>query len=561
MKSLSLFVGTASLISAASAAGSLPRGVGPEYAQHYSSSDSFSCIKHPDIKLNPKQINDNSCDCPDGSDEPGTAACANIDILSPPQPLPGSATGTTQTNHALPGFWCANSGHIGAYVPFMYVNDGVCDYDLCCDGSDEWAGAGGVKCPNKCSELGKEYRKKIADKQAALDRALKKKQAMLNDAQKLRVEVDERIVLLEKAVKSQEAQRDLLEKEHKEAERKERGKIVRGPTKAGKLGILVNLAKERVSTLKNALTDALDQRDEAVHKVQQLEDILRKFKDEYNPNFNDEGVKAAVKSWEDYAAALGQNTGSTYMSEEDLTAALTDDDENSGINWAEFTEAEEGDADIIFKFEEYLPASVRTIVREKILSVRMWLIDNGVLAESESQGESTSVKKAREAFEAADRELTNINRELEDAKMDLTADYGPEGIFRSLKNKCISINSGEYEYEVCWMGRTQQKSKKGHGQSHMGTFEKFVWLESDEEEKADGKGLGTGKRLVLQYENGQGCWNGPNRRTDVWLACHETEEIWKVMEAEKCVYKIELGTPAVCEGNLSDSSKGAKDEL
>nr|5JQP_B Chain B, Glucosidase 2 subunit beta-like protein [Thermochaetoides thermophila DSM 1495] len=138
---------------------SLPRGVGPEFAKYYTSQGTFTCIGTPSITLSSSQINDNSCDCPDGSDEPGTAACAHLDRLSPEQPLPGSLTGTTNTTSTLPGFWCANEGHIGSYIPFMYVNDGVCDYELCCDGSDEYAHAGGVQCENRCAAIGKEYRR------------------------------------------------------------------------------------------------------------------------------------------------------------------------------------------------------------------------------------------------------------------------------------------------------------------------------------------------------------------------------------------------------------------
>ncbi|KAL4342086.1 hypothetical protein GQ457_08G013590 [Hibiscus cannabinus] len=72
------------------------------------------------------QLNDDFCDCPDGTDEPGTSAC------------PGGK------------FYCKNVGHFPSLLYSSRVNDGICD---CCDGSDEYDGK--VKCPNTCNKAGK----------------------------------------------------------------------------------------------------------------------------------------------------------------------------------------------------------------------------------------------------------------------------------------------------------------------------------------------------------------------------------------------------------------------
>lgn len=67
------------------------------------------------------RVNDNFCDCPlDGSDEPGTAACA------------------------AGRFWCKNVGGRAMFMSSSRIDDGVCD---CCDGSDEPPDA---QCPNTC---------------------------------------------------------------------------------------------------------------------------------------------------------------------------------------------------------------------------------------------------------------------------------------------------------------------------------------------------------------------------------------------------------------------------
>ncbi|KAL3848810.1 hypothetical protein ACJIZ3_010692 [Penstemon smallii] len=66
-------------------------------------------------------LNDDFCDCADGTDEPGTSAC------------PAGK------------FYCRNIGSTPRFLFSSRVNDHICD---CCDGSDEYDGT--VKCPNSC---------------------------------------------------------------------------------------------------------------------------------------------------------------------------------------------------------------------------------------------------------------------------------------------------------------------------------------------------------------------------------------------------------------------------
>jgi protein kinase C substrate 80K-H len=142
----------------------------------------------------------------------------------------------------------------------------------------------------------------------------------------------------------------------------------------------------------------------------------------------------------------------------------------------------------------------------------------------------------------------------------LEKDFGPDEVFRALKGTCVSTDSGEYTYELCFMEKTTQKPKKGGGHTNMGKFDRIEKMTVDEDLPANGRGLGSGERYVMVHENGQHCWNGPNRRTTVILACGEDNEVWRIMEEEKCVYRMEVGTPAVCEAQPAKKD-GVKDEL
>ena len=207
---------------------------------------------------------------------------------------------------------------------------------------------------------------------------------------------------------------------------------------------------------------------------------------------------------------------------------------------------------------------MRDWVDKKLRDLRLFLIENGVLAPSrgDSDSESKEVADARNALKAAQDGLSGIEDELTRHREDLSQDYGLDDVFRALKGQCVSKDSGEYTYELCWLEQTKQKPKKRGGDTGMGNFVRFDTVLVDDEIPPDGKGLGSGERVALRYENGQHCWNGPNRSTLVVLACAEADEIWKITEEEKCVYRMEVGTPAVCGAAAASSGKGGpRDEL
>ena len=111
---------------------------------------------------------------------------------------------------------------------------------------------------------------------------------MAKEAGELRRKVEAKIVSLKDEIKKLEVKQEELQRKLEETEKAERARVAKPEGPKGKLGVLLSLAKSRVSELRNALDKVLDQRDDLRDRVEQLEDILTKLKEEYNPNYNDE---------------------------------------------------------------------------------------------------------------------------------------------------------------------------------------------------------------------------------------------------------------------------------
>ena len=313
-------------------------------AKYYNNREIFNCISNPSIQVALSRINDDFCDCPDGSDEPGTAACSGISPLSPHPlgsiPRPDGIVNINSTP-ALPGFYCYNEGHQPAYVPFENVNDGVCDYDQCCDGSEEWEGISDVKCPNRCAEFGKERQEREDKRQLARNAAFSRRRQLAVEAQRLRREVQDRVVSLNTEIEGGKKMVVDMEEELAEIKKEEQAKMVKSPKEAGSTSVLVSLVKDRIEELKRALIDVRDDRNSLKNRLAQVEGMLNRLKKEHDPSLLDKGVKDVVQSWEKYST---RDKGVEREGvEKDIDEILSSDEEN-GINWEEWEDIEIGDA-------------------------------------------------------------------------------------------------------------------------------------------------------------------------------------------------------------------------
>lgn len=165
-----------------------PRGVSISQSSLYEPADTFICLDGR-LTIRYDQINDDFCDCADGSDEPGTSACSN---------------GV---------FECQNAGYRPQKIPTSRVNDGICD---CCDASDEYAS--NAQCVNICSELGREEKQRQKQQAELAKQGNHLRVDMSVRGKAIRDEKRQRLLELEKSIEQAVALKNEREKLKKTAE-------------------------------------------------------------------------------------------------------------------------------------------------------------------------------------------------------------------------------------------------------------------------------------------------------------------------------------------------------
>merc|ERR1712168_609935 len=175
----------------------LVRGVELKLQPFYNPNKDFTCLDGS-ATIPFSSVNDDYCDCPDGTDEPGTAACPEG------------------------RYYCYNIGFKSQYIPSSRVNDGICD---CCDGSDEYDSD--VVCFNECEKLGEADKEQRKEEMAETIEGAKVRSDYIQSGKEKKEEKRQRIEtinsLLEQRRKELEAAtavKDEAEKPEKEAKDK-----------------------------------------------------------------------------------------------------------------------------------------------------------------------------------------------------------------------------------------------------------------------------------------------------------------------------------------------------
>lgn len=427
-----------------------PRGVALSDAGLYAPGDTFTCL---DGRLTIKytQVNDDFCDCFDGSDEPGTSSCPNGQFL------------------------CENTGHKSITIPSSRVNDGICD---CCDGSDEYASSK-AECINNCDELGQEerYRQKIfADllKRGSLVRA-----EMSTKGKALKEEHGERLNGIQQSIQQAEAlklERENIKKaaEELESQALESYKQIIEAEKQRKaeLEAQENRAEaEEKFKLFDSNGDGVVEISEITTRVQfdsnrdgQVdEDEAKYFLDQHDQVDLETFVTLCWPRMKPYLmldAGLFKpplKTGETDEKnegdaqelnekdedhEEGEMAELQNDPNEQDVETFDEDEEETGEGEV----EKLEPPPTPTNEPEYDEETKR-LIDEAT--------------KARNEFEEAQRQLSNLESEKRQIEELLNKDYGLTEEFAVLNGECFDFEDREYIYKLCPFDRAVQKPKDG----------------------------------------------------------------------------------------------------
>ncbi|KAL6259018.1 hypothetical protein P5V15_008940 [Pogonomyrmex californicus] len=469
------------------------------------------------------RVNDDYCDCGDGSDEPGTAACGNG------------------------FFYCENTGHQPVYIPSSWVNDGVCD---CCDTSDEYASR--VECVNNCNELGREAR---LEQQKA--------EQLAREGNKLRLE----LVTRGKTIKTEHQSRlAKLRTDYTEAELIKREKEMLKKQAEELESVALEKYKptetEQPSTTEEGVEEGGEEAiGEEDSKVSEAEDYFKMldsdssgtvtiielqtratFDKDRNGVVSEEealyflGNKKEV-TLQEFVDIAWANIKPFFMLEQGIFKGAADKDEIDEQQPTEDLDHENVDDREIHEGDE---EDVPEEEHEKEPS------EPEVQYDEETQALIDEANSARERFQEAEKAINELQSEIRGLEEKLDRDYGPEEVFASLDGECFEYTDLEYVYKLCLYSQATQRSKSGGSSVNLGHWNDWV-------------GPTGAKYTKMKYDRGLTCWNGPARSTIVTLSCGTENKLVSVSEPSRCEYAMEFSTPALCNPSAAETDR--HDEL
>ncbi|XP_050023648.1 glucosidase 2 subunit beta-like isoform X1 [Dermacentor andersoni] len=508
---------------------SRPRGVALKHASLYDRARNFTCFDGKrDVEF--FMVNDDYCDCEDGSDEPGTSACIN-----------GK-------------FHCNNLGHKGKDIPSSWVNDGICD---CCDGSDEYSTSAG--CVNNCLELGRQAREEEAKMRELLSRGLQLQQEMANEGKQHRLNCKNKLEELRGSVEEARKSRDALEavktqameaetqalqkykdadaerkreQEELEMQRHQEEEKAHAREAFGELDLDGNGMLTVEELQKNNI---FDQNRDGTVSVEEAKFFLH-MKDEMGlEEFSSTGWMIMKPIYSTSKMPPAPETAPPPLPppvEEQLATATTpmppykeeEEDDDEELPDDNGDEGEDEDDEV--EPPKFPPKEDEDVSTDTSTA-------DTTEYDEETKALMEAAKKARDEFTEADTKVRNLESEIRKLEQSLDTDYGPDDAYAALREQCFEFTDREYTYKLCPFDQASQAPKAGGGETSLGRW--GSWNGPDDS-----------KYSQMKYDGGATCWNGPARSVVVDLHCGLENQLTSASEPNRCEYHFDFSSPAAC---------------
>jgi hypothetical protein len=153
-------------------------------------------------------------------------------------------------------------------------------------------------------------------------------------------------------------------------------------------------------------------------------------------------------------------------------------------------------------------------------------------------------------YQEVEREIEQLNSAIGDVRSalyrldnQLKHDLGPDNVWWPLSEKQFEKSKDGNDYQLTIFDHLmhRQTGSNWYGLCY-GTF----------------AGFNATKRTML-YEGGQMCWEGPPRRTEVYLFCGPSNKFLDMEEIDRCIFRGAFETPLVCSEDYLEWVKGMSD--
>jgi len=483
-------------------------GVAPAEQSKYSGT--FSCLDGSKAAL-PPVVNDEFCDCADGSDEPGTGACAGQ-----------SAT----------LFYCRNEGSTPRQLYASRVGDGICD---CCDGSDEASLASrkpSAKCPNNCVELGKREaeaaKRRMEELHAALGKQEEIRKAALAErkvwADEIR-QLEEQLPQLEAALEAAKAAAN-VEREMAVAAEKARGgtgcrwRQTSACSPTGQREPSMDETCDSEISMGNSGFcdcdgDGVKGAEEPGYDCKSTpgtcEEVCPREGGEPDPAATQPEAAAAAAEVEkveekpqvsEYAKWMDGASEALGEGDAEVAGALAGQEKPQVSEYAKWMEGAEANA-------EAVPAPANQAAAES--------------AQKPSEPDASAAPSAIEEEKKAKKLLDENSAKI--STLQAKIDVLPEEYmgYATLAGKTLKKKVSEFTYSVEFFKRANQDS------TSLGNWKGW-----------------TGPRSAT-FDGGRACWQGPDRLLNVIFSCGLEEELEDVYEPSRCVYEATVKHPGACD--------------